>query len=270
MPDLMKDVSFAVIDVETTGLSPNLGHKICEIGILRMKNGVEEERFESLVNPGRSIPFEIECINGISDELVKDSPLFREIAPRILSLMKGAVLVYHNASFDMGFISRELDNSGFSVPDNPVIDTLMIARRHFDFQSNSLINIARFLDFEHHDKHRAMGDVLVTWKILEYFIKELGIKKNITMLQELIDIQGDIRMEQPEKTRMPDILKDSSETGAAVTIRYITGSGYESTRRIKPLEATLYKGNTYIIAYCCRNNEQRVFRLDRILGVLKG
>ena len=158
----LSDVTFCVLDVETTGLNPKLGDRICEIALLKCCNGQTLDTFHTLVNPGRAISPAASAINNISDAMVKDAPLFGEIAPHILTFMADTVLVGHNTQFDMSFLHAQFEMLDLPLPAYSVIDTLALARRHFRFASNTLGNVARALGFEPENQHRALGDVLLT------------------------------------------------------------------------------------------------------------
>jgi DNA polymerase III epsilon subunit family exonuclease len=188
---LIKDTIFAVIDVETTGLYPHNGDRICEIGIMRIKNGKIEDSYQTLINPQRPIPAIISSLTGITDDMVKDSPVFSDIINDICSLVKDAVLVCHNAKFDLSFLSLQM--KGIGKIDNPVIDTLFLARKYFDFPSNKLGYIAKHLELTHENKHRAMGDVEITREIFEYFLGELNKIKKIVTLNNLLEFQKGIK-----------------------------------------------------------------------------
>lgn len=124
-----------VFDTETTGFNANDGDKIVEIGAIRiydkMRTDEPKDTFHVLVNPERSIPEEVVKVHGITDEKVKDAPVFADIADDFLAFIGDAPLIAHNASFDMKFLGAELDNIGYQPLTNKVIDTLAIARRKF-------------------------------------------------------------------------------------------------------------------------------------------
>jgi DNA polymerase-3 subunit epsilon len=124
-----------VFDTETTGFDPKTGDKIVEIGALRiydkMRTGDPKDTFHLLVNPERDIPDQVVKVHGITNEKVKDSPIFSDIIDDFLAFIGDAPLVAHNASFDMKFLNAELDHIGKPALTNEVVDTLAIARRKF-------------------------------------------------------------------------------------------------------------------------------------------
>ncbi|MCX5782544.1 MAG: 3'-5' exonuclease [Elusimicrobia bacterium] len=176
--------ALAFLDVETTGLSTQNGDRICEIAILRREENGKITKWESLINPCRPISYGAQAVNCITYDMVKDAPVFEEVANKILKLIKGSSLVCHNAYFDLNFLAMELALCDIVLPVLPIVDTLRVARQHFNFPSNSLPKIAEFLDINVEKKHRAMADVDTTHKVFNRFWAELN-KKGIRKIEEI-------------------------------------------------------------------------------------
>jgi len=161
---------FNFIDVETTGLSPESA-RVCEVALIGFKGAARVNQFSSLINPCGPIPPTASKINGITDDMVRRSPAFGGVAPKLLGLLEGSVIVAHNAPFDMGFLKMEFSRLGLKFPEQlPVIDTLEIARGHWKFANNRLGTIARELNLSSENWHRALSDVEMTRKIFEHFV----------------------------------------------------------------------------------------------------
>ena len=169
------------LDIETTGLSLENGARTCEIAMLKVSDGIETE-FNTLVNPGYPIPEFSSNIHGITTEMVKDAPKFCDIAKDISNFIEGFVLVCHNAYFDLNFVSKEIMESGINSPEMYFLDTLIISRQYFSFESNKLGDIARILDIEVNQAHRAMADVLTMKSISKYLFANL-YRKGIDTLE---------------------------------------------------------------------------------------
>lgn len=124
-----------VFDTETTGFDPEKGDKVVEIGAIRIYDKMRSEdprdTFHVLVNPERDIPEEVVKVHGITNEKVKDAPVFADVADDFLAFIGDAPLVAHNASFDMKFLNAELEQMGRETLSNKVVDTLAITRRKF-------------------------------------------------------------------------------------------------------------------------------------------
>jgi len=187
----LKDIPFAVLDVETTGFSPAKGARICEIAILKVRNLKEEEFFHSLVNPGISIPEEVKRIHNITDDMVKDYPYFFEIIPEVLRALEGACIVGHNINFDLNFLKNEIGEEFNRIKDNPVLDTLKLARLHLNQKSNSLENLSNSLGLGSDIFHRAKEDVIKTKNLLFHIIEFLETEKEmkIKTLSDLFEFQ---------------------------------------------------------------------------------
>ena len=136
MSNNIREICF---DTETTGFKPEEGHRLLEIGCIELIDGVvTNNNLHIYFNPERDIPEESFKIHGLSLEFLKDKPLFRAEADRILKYLEGAILVAHNAPFDMRFLDAELQMVGKARLKNEVIDSLMIAKNKFPGQKNSL------------------------------------------------------------------------------------------------------------------------------------
>jgi len=158
--------TFAYLDVETTGLSPWFGDRICEIAVVRCEGDTVIESFDSLLNPERPISPGAARVNGLKDSELERAPRFIDVAERVMALAKDTVIVCHNVPFDLGFLSSELGRINQHLPTVLTLDTLGIAREFFDFDSNSLQSIAHWLDIEILGAHRALDDVFTTREVL--------------------------------------------------------------------------------------------------------
>lgn len=165
----IEDAVFTYLDVETTGLSPRTA-RVCEVAAISFCGGERLGTLAELVNPGCPIPVQCTLVHGITDDMVKKSPAFGAVAPRLLAMLENTVLVGHNAEFDIKFITMELERIGLRLPKMPVLDTLAIARKEWKFKSNKLGNIAAELNIPNENWHRALSDVEMTRKIFEHFV----------------------------------------------------------------------------------------------------
>jgi DNA polymerase III subunit epsilon len=129
-----------VFDTETTGLSPQNGDRMVEIGCVELFNRVETGRtFHSYFNPGRPMPSEAEAVHGLSDRFLSDKPLFPDVCEALLAFIDDSPLIAHNAGFDFGFINHEFAQCGRpSVCPSRMVDTLAIARNKFPGAKHSL------------------------------------------------------------------------------------------------------------------------------------
>ena len=180
-------VIFSAVDIETTGLYPYLGDRICEIGAVQFTLSSKLAEFSTLVNPGIPLSRATRYINGITDAMVKDAPFIAEIEDEFLSFIDGTVLVFHNAPFDLSFLLNEAD----SPINNFVLDTLTIARRRFNFVSNTLEYIVRTLEVNPLPIHRAINDARALSEVTKVFINRL---KPRTLGDILVMQGGSVRL----------------------------------------------------------------------------
>src|SRR4030067_3103525 len=181
--------SFCVLDVETTGLSPQYNN-IIEVGIVRVKNLKIVEKYHSLINPGREIPAFITGFTGISNDDVYDAPFFDDIADDVIEFIGNDVVTGHNLPFDNSFLKREFKYCGREELKNPNLCTLRVAKRIFPLlKTKSLGAVSSFLKIKNSSYHRALGDAETTAKILIKMAKH--VKKNLGFetLSELINFQ---------------------------------------------------------------------------------
>jgi DNA polymerase-3 subunit epsilon len=169
----LHEVPLAFLDVETTGLRPDLGDRVVELAIVRVLGSTEVARFASLVNPQRRLSLGAMQVNGITPDMVANAPIFSDLLQQFLPLIEDAVLVCHNAPFDLGFLEAELRLAGTSVWDGVVLDTLAFARRQYWFRSNNLSAIAYQLGLRPPEAHRALADALTTQAVFRHFAERL-------------------------------------------------------------------------------------------------
>ncbi len=163
----LEEVRFAVVDVETTGMSARGADRITEIAVVHLAGGRIEPAFESLVNPGRPIPWRIARLTGITDEMVAEAPTFDRIADRLLAALAGRVFVGHNARFDWSFVSAEIDRCQEFELRMPKLCTVRATRRLVpELERRSLDSVMHFFGLETERRHRAGGDAEVTAKAL--------------------------------------------------------------------------------------------------------
>ncbi|HXE58594.1 MAG TPA: 3'-5' exonuclease [Gemmatimonadales bacterium] len=159
--------AFAVVDVETTGTRARGDDRITEIAVVVVCDGRTELAFESLINPGRSIPPWVSRLTGITDALVRHAPRFEEVIDRVLAVLAGRVFVAHNAGFDWAFVSAEVRRARELALVGPRLCTVQLARRLVTgIRSRGLDALTHYFGLENPARHRAAGDALVTAQVL--------------------------------------------------------------------------------------------------------
>lgn len=161
----LSSLSFAVVDVETTGSRPEGGDRITEIAVVTVRNGSIADVYETLVNPERSIPAFITRLTNISWEMVRDKAPFRDVCDDVLRVLEGHVFVAHNAAFDWRFVSAEVGRARGRELTGRRLCTVRLARRVLpQLRSRSLDWVARHYNVEIQPgrRHRAAGDAIAT------------------------------------------------------------------------------------------------------------
>ncbi len=158
--------TYAIVDLETTG-GRAARDRITEIAIILHDGEKELDRFESLVNPERAIPYNITQITGIDDKMVAEAPKFHEVARRVVEITEGAIFVAHNVRFDYGFLKEEFSRLGYTYTRKNLC-TVRLARKAFPgLRSYSLGNLIRHFGIKVKDRHRAMADTQATVELFE-------------------------------------------------------------------------------------------------------
>ncbi len=171
---LLTELTYTVFDMETTGLNPSEGDEILSIGAIRMVNCrlLREERFEQLVDPLRTVPWESVQIHGIHPEMLIGQPTIDKVLPRFQQFIDNTILVAHNAAFDMRFLQMKEEQTAVKII-NPVLDTLLLsAVVHPSHSNHDLEAIAQRLGVRILGRHTAVGDALATG---ELFLKLLPL-----------------------------------------------------------------------------------------------
>jgi len=179
----LEEDTFIVYDLETTGFNPG-NDKITEIGAVKVKDGEIVDYFSTFVNPERPIPPKITEITGITNEMVADADTIKDALPKFLEFAEDAVLVAHNADFDMKFLRYFANENSIEVR-NTVVDTLGISRATLkDIKNHKLNTIAAYFDVSLENHHRAVDDAKATADIFIKFIDVLK-EKDVHTLDEL-------------------------------------------------------------------------------------
>jgi DNA polymerase-3 subunit epsilon len=173
--EALRDLSYVVVDTETTGGRAWSGDRITEIAAVVVRNGEIVELFETLVNPQRSIPPFVTRLTNITWDMVKDAPTFDRVVPEVMRVLEGNVFVAHNAMFDWRFVTSELNRSTGQKLGGRRLCTVKIARKVLpQLSRRSLDHVARFYGVEIRGRHRAGGDALATAKCLLRMFSDLA------------------------------------------------------------------------------------------------
>ena len=273
----VSELVFVAFDTEATGRHPIISG-ILEISAVKFnsKGEILDIRTE-LINPERQIPEEVIAVHGINDEMVAQKLPAREIIPGFVEWMQFSntgqpnIFVAHNAIFDVSFLQVALTRCGRSLPDNPVLDTLMLARQLFDKTENHrLKTLVEHLGHSDGEVvfHRAEADSIHAMKVFVEMLRMLG---DDSTLGELIELAGVTFFSKPfeeivdfatSSNSKVQRIGESINSGSDLFIHY-RGHGVKF-RQVTPLSVLYSRRRYYLRAYCHAAGNERTFRINRI------
>ncbi len=182
---MLDEVAFAVLDVETTGTRPSEDDRVTDVAVVLVQGSRRALVFESLVNPGRPIPYFITTMTGISDEMVQGAPTFDGIADQLLQVLSGRVFTAHNARFDWGFVDAEVKRTRGLALIGSRMCTVKLARALLpELPSRGLDAMQEYFNIPNQARHRARGDALATADLLERLLT-LARERNCRTLADV-------------------------------------------------------------------------------------
>jgi DNA polymerase III epsilon subunit family exonuclease len=267
----LSEIPIAVIDVETTGASADFGHRVIELGIVRIEQGKKVAEYQQLIDPNRRVAPGITELTGITQQMVDGQPRFIDQLDRITELLSGAVILGHNVRFDLSFISREYRRCGKDLsavlgPGVQVLDTVRVARRRFGRGGNGLGRLAIRLGIEPVSAHRALADAQTTHLVFEQLM--LPVKGWDTCLCDAMREQGGPMGLLPASAREPVLpleLEEALEQRRPVLMDYLDARQKRTQRIIEPLQIRRHGEEMILIAHCHLRADQRTFKVDRIV-----
>lgn len=202
----LHEVTFAVLDIETTGGSPETD-AITEIGIVKVRGGEVVGEFQTLVNPGVAIPIQIEVLTGITTSMIVSAPKITEVLPSFFEFVSGAIPVAHNARFDIGFLKTAALRHGYSWDLPKALDTVQLAKAALgrdEVKNRKLATLAERFGTKIQPNHRALADAQATVEVFHALLERLGRMG----IHELTDLQ-DLAPKVPEQIRAKAKLADN-------------------------------------------------------------
>ena len=260
--------TFVAFDTETTGMWAPV-HRLVEMGGVRftIADGLSDS-FSELINPQRPMPPEVIPIHGITDQMVAEADTADNVLRRFEKFCGDAILIAHNAPFDLSFVVSELERFGSPLWSNPVLDTVDISRKAFPGQkSYSLLALAQSLKLAESQLHRAQADADL---VRQLFLKSLFLFQGVDSLESLKGAADVMTFEEmrprpvslsPEQT----LLGEAIAHGSRVQIRYARPDSAVTLRIIQPRWLHSRRSTTYLTAFCEMAQDERTFRLDRII-----
>lgn len=257
------EAEFLVVDVETTGLSPETGDRVCEIGAVKLRASAVVETLSNLIDPRRPISAGAYAVNRISPQMLAEAPEFSGIAEQLFRMMDGSVLVAYNAPFDISFLTNEFRLLAFPPIQNVVVDALTVARQLLPgIRKYPQENVARFLGIPFPVKHRALDDAMMTAKIFTLFTSILKAY-DMTSVSDLMRKDLTVILQ----SKRIGIVKEAMASGINLWIKYLSPTNAEITDRVVTPKDLITEQTPYLFAYCHSAQAERNFRIDRILDL---
>ncbi|MFN8076270.1 MAG: DEDD exonuclease domain-containing protein [Kineosporiaceae bacterium] len=209
----LAEVTFVVVDLETTGSAPQ-DSGITEIGAVKVRGGQVLGEFHTLVDPQAPLSPYVSLLTGITEEMLREAPPIGVVLPSFLEFARGAVLVAHNAPFDVGFLKAACAAAGTPWPDPPVVDTVRLARQLVgkdEARDRRLSTLAQLFGSSTVPDHRALHDARATVDVLHALIERVGTL-GVHSLEELRSFSARV----PEATRRKRGLADGLPSAPGV------------------------------------------------------
>lgn len=266
---------YVVIDLETTGNNAKKGDKIIQFAAVVIEDGKITDSFSSLINPQRPIPVFIEELTGLSDEMVKDAPLFVEIASKVNELLEDAYFVAHNILFDLSFLQEELLQAGFEGFYGSVLDTVEMARILLPTADGyKLSDLAAREDLHHDRPHQADSDAQVTAELFLILLRKLSLLPEMT-LRQLSPLAGGVKSDLQqlideiihEKKQMNESLPDSIQICHSLALKKFTNKLCDSSITEKYLYPVAEEDKTAIVSQGFASFETRLGQFQMMDGI---
>jgi DNA polymerase-3 subunit epsilon len=264
----LTDQRFVAFDTETTGLWAASNRVIELAGVAFSPGSSDTDTFQELVNPDRTIPPEAIAVHGITDDELVGADSIAPVLNRFETFCgSDAILIAHNAPFDVSFVSWELFRTGATFGDQPVLDSKEIFSRVFpDLPSYSLLNIARHFGVANDQLHRALADSSLLHRLFLLALEKLTDLATATELLQAFSVQT-ITPADTTPTELPERFTELQKAiieGAMVDMEYAREGYPPRSRVVRPLALHYLGSHLYLNAYCTYARDERTFRADRI------
>ncbi|HZN67518.1 MAG TPA: exonuclease domain-containing protein [Tepidisphaeraceae bacterium] len=271
----LRDTPLAFVDVETTGASADFGHRMIEIGVVRVEGGKTVAEYQQLLDPQRRISPGVTALTGISQSMVDGQPTFTQALPQVLPLLKDAIVLGHNVRFDLSFLRKEFkrcrqDICGCLGDKVQVMDTVRIARRRFGRGGNALQLLAPRLGVHPSVAHRALADAQTTAAIFEKLMEPVG-GWDLCVCDAIKEQGGPMGLlpVTPRESLLPLELEEALDLRCSVRMEYLDARQKRTHRVIDPIQVRRSNGELLLIAHCRMRNDRRTFKLDRIVQLTR-
>ncbi len=262
----LEEAVFCALDFETTGINPVVD-RIVEVGMVKFTMAEELSAYSTLINPQRHIPENVVSIHGITDSMVKDAPLIKDLLGKMVDFIDGSPLIIQNPRFDLAFLEVAFLNSRAPLPLFQAYDTVRLSRKTFtDFPNYRLETLCRNLEILI-EPHRALSDARGCMEVFRRVVRYHD-REGMWGFSDLNRLHGKMmepRLSRKEKQQLN--ISNKIFIGDVVQIRYMDEVGNVTTRRILPKQVIKSGNKTFLQAFCYLRNEDRYFNTRRILKI---
>ena len=261
------DFDLVFFDLETTGLDAVMGDSICEIGAVKIRGKDTVETFQTLVNPKKNIPQEVQRIHGISDKDVEGAPYFEGVVDKFIYFLQDSIILAYNIAFDMKFLGQELKRINYPRIELPAIDVLNMARTMLTLPRYKLTAIAQHFNIETKTSHRALEDAACSAKVF-FNLREQFREKGINSLANFVSLYGfDNEFYRRKEGPKISALKEAIDRKNKLNIKLFSYERLIRKEYIIPLK--LERERNYLYLWY-QNSESNTLRIEtnRILDIL--
>ena len=263
----IEDFDLVFFDLETTGLDAVMGDSICEIGALKMRGKEVVESFQTLVNPKKNMPEEVQRIHGISDKDLEGAPYFEEVVDKFIYFLQDSVILAYNIAFDMKFLGQELKRINYPQIELPAIDILNMARTMLTLPRYKLGAIAQHFNIENKTSHRALEDAACSAQVF-FKLREQFREKGINSLADFISLYGfDNDFFRKKESPKISALSEAVDKKSKLNIRLFSYERLMKKEIITPLKLERERNYTYLWYQNSHSNTLRI-ETNRILDIL--
>lgn len=265
----LTDCEFCAVDLETTGISP-FKDKIIEIGAVSFYlNRESNKKYSTLINPEIPISENAYNIHGISEKMVINAPLFKDISKSFLEFLQNKILVIQNPKFDLSFIEMECMKMGIKFPMSMSFDTVTLSKKVLtELPNHKLGTLCRYLNLDL-NYHRALDDAIGCMEVFKHVINRID-PGSIMTLKELKKFQGNV-----DKSGIIAEVSAKSIRGVKIkkndvlNIKYRDNAGNITERKIIVYQIYKKGGSNILYGYCHLRNDIRYFKTSRIIEISK-
>lgn len=263
----IEEFDLVFLDLETTGLNVVAGDAICEIGVYKIRQGKEVDKFQSLINPNQPIPQEAYLIHRISNEQLIGAPYFSDVADKLTAFLEDSVILAYNVKFDMEFLAYELKKINYPEITLPAIDILAMARENLKLPKYNLGAIAQFFNVDYKDKlHRAMDDAYISWKVFSN-LRDILARKGVEKLADFISLYGwNNEIFKFQQARKLAVIEESNRKKAGLKLRCFSSQEGKTEVCIKSVNLSPEERDIYLWCHNLPKSSFRI-RLSRVLDL---